>query len=56
MNNKQKMEGGPCNPPPPTREPSKLKYIDKFGPKTLFSQNLMIIITSTFRNTTNYVK
>ena len=52
FNNKQKMYGGPCTPPP-----LQNSYVSMYlGHKTLFSTNLMIIITGTFRNTSNYMK
>ena len=53
FNNKQKMYGGPCTPLVPLQN----SYISiYFGHKTLFLPNNMIIITGTFRNSSNYVK
>ena len=42
------------HPPPRTHQNSYISIY--FGHKTLFSANLMIIITGTFRNTSNYMK
>ena len=48
LNNKQKLYGGICTSP---RTPQNSYISIYFGHKTLFSANLMIIITGTFRNT-----
>ena len=53
FNNKEKMYGGICTSARTHQNSYILIY---FGPKTLFSPNLMIIVTGTFRNTSNYMK
>ena len=40
---------------PPLLTP-EIDIYKQFGPETLFSPNLMVIITDTFRNTSNYMK